>query len=140
MGTDRARIYGYKDCEPDYAAVRAHVIRPGRILLGRRASPDERWTTFGGKPESGESPEDTLRRELLEELGIDALEFKRLPDRDTTWDGEPARVAVFAVTNWRGKPQNRARHEHSAIAWFRREELMSLPMSEQACSEAINLL
>ena len=140
MGTDRAQIHGRGTSHARYAAVRAHVIRPGRVLLGRSASADERWTTFGGKPESGESPEETLLRELLEELGIDVLEFERLPDRDATWDGEPARVAVFAVTSWRGKPRNRARHEHSAIAWFTREELKSLPMSEQACSEAINLL
>ncbi|MCH7999280.1 MAG: NUDIX domain-containing protein [Chloroflexi bacterium] len=140
MSTKRAQIHGRETSQARYAAIRAHVIRPGRILLGRRASTDERWTTFGGKPESGESPEETLRRELIEELGIDVLEFKRLPDRDTTWDGEAARVAVFAVTSWRGKPRNRARHEHSAIAWFRREELKSLPMSEQAYSEAINLL
>ncbi|MGO4541291.1 (deoxy)nucleoside triphosphate pyrophosphohydrolase [Paenibacillus sp. 2TAB19] len=45
----------------------------GRILIARRAkgkSQEGMWEFPGGKLEPGESPEDCLRRELLEEMGI----------------------------------------------------------------------
>ena len=120
--------------------VRAHVIRDGRVLLGLRRPPDERWSTFGGHGEAGESPEETLRRELREELGIEIEEYRRLPDRETTWEGEAATVAVFAVTKWRGTPMNAAPHEHSAIAWYRADELAALSMHDAARVEALGLL
>ena len=120
--------------------VRAHVLQPGRVLLGLRHPPNERWSTFGGWSEAGESPEDTLRREVKEELGIEIEAFHRLPDRQTTWDGKPARVVVFAVTGWRGSPKNTAPHEHAAISWFSRDELERLSMHDAARTEALGLL
>lgn len=53
----------------------AIIIQDGKILLTRR--PDDKrhpgmWEFPGGKVDPGESPEDALRRELLEELGVAA--------------------------------------------------------------------
>lgn len=48
--------------------------RTGRILIARRAkgkSQEGMWEFPGGKLEPGESPEECLRRELLEEMGIE---------------------------------------------------------------------
>lgn len=120
--------------------VRAHVIRDREVLLGLRLPPNERWSTFGGWAEEGESPEDTLRRELREELGIEIEEYQRLADREATWDGKAQRIAVFAVTKWRGTPENAAPDEHSEIGWYRREELAELSMHEAARAEALSLL
>jgi 8-oxo-dGTP diphosphatase len=47
---------------------------PGRFLVSRRLSDSHlggRWEFPGGKLEAGESPNDALRRELREELGIE---------------------------------------------------------------------
>ena len=120
--------------------VRVHVVRPDRVLLGLRHPPNEQWSTFGGWSEPGESPEDTLHREVKEELGIEIRAFHRLPDREASWDGKPAHVAVFAVTAWRGSPKNTAQHEHSAISWFSPDELDHLSMYEAARAEAQRLL
>jgi len=50
------------------------LIENGRVLLAQR-KPDAHlagaWEMPGGKVEEGEDPRDALRRELLEELGID---------------------------------------------------------------------
>ncbi len=54
-------------------AVAAFVVDDGRALLGLRAhEPDAgRWDLLGGFLEEGEEPLDGLRRELLEETGLD---------------------------------------------------------------------
>ena len=110
------------------------------MLLGLSVKRKGVWTTFGGKREGRESVEEAVRRELREELGIEIIAFKRLPDRDRSWDERPSRIAVFTVTNWKGEPRNCALHEHEAIAWFAREELQSLRMAETARSEALRVL
>ena len=129
-----------RDSREGYAAVRAHIVSRGKLLLGRSTSRNGTWTTFGGKSEGNESVEETLRRELLEELNISTLTYERLADRAETWDGKPARVAVFAVTRWEGDPKNCATHEHSEIRWFGPDELESITLTDGARGEALALI
>lgn len=53
----------------------AVIIEDGKLLLARRA-PDEKlagmWELPGGKTEAGETPQECLRRELIEELSMTA--------------------------------------------------------------------
>lgn len=123
----------------EYQAVLAHLVRDNYVLLGRNLSRGL-WTTFGGKPEGNETIEETLERELAEELGIVPTVTNRLPDRSRNWFGEEARIAVFAVTSWEGTPQNLAAHEHAEIRWFSVEELELVEITEQAKQEAEELL
>ena len=123
----------------DYQAVRAHLVKDGRVLMAlstRRSI----WTTFGGKVEPDETPDGTLYRELQEELGIRPTLYHRLSDRDRAWNGARARIAVFVVTDWDGAAQNLARHEHAAIQWFNADEITSLSMTEEAREELLAFL
>ncbi len=129
----------HDNCE-GYAAVRAHVVHRGKVLLGLSTSRDGIWTTFGGKPHGKEAVEATLYRELREELNVRIVAYTRLADRMETWDGKPARVAVFAVTDWDGEPENCAPHEHSEIRWFDFNELESLALAGAARAEALALI
>jgi 8-oxo-dGTP diphosphatase len=55
--------------------VAAVIERDGQILIGQRRAGDRhplKWEFPGGKVEPYENPRDALRRELREELGIDA--------------------------------------------------------------------
>jgi 8-oxo-dGTP diphosphatase len=55
--------------------VAALIVRDSQVLICQRTRHQPmplRWEFPGGKIESGEQPRDALRRELDEELGIDA--------------------------------------------------------------------
>ena len=96
------------------------VIRDGRVLLVRRSpasriNPDV-WDLFGGHVNSGEHPDDALRREASEELGIEVLAFRRLGAVDIP--AGPVVVHVYEVNSWDGEPVNTAPEEHTGIRWF----------------------
>ena len=54
------------------------LISDGKVLLARRREPPGRWELPGGKVEPGESDEEALERELLEELAIRSKVSRRL--------------------------------------------------------------
>ncbi len=60
----------YRNSRPTAGAV---VVRDGRALFGRRRSAPHagKWDILGGFLHHGEHPEDGLRRELREEIGLD---------------------------------------------------------------------
>ena len=103
------------------------LIRHGTVLLVKR-SPQMRfypdvWDLFGGHVESGESSEDALRREAMEELQVELETFHLL---GTIHDPvEPAEIMIFAVTAWKGEPINAALDEHTQIGWFPADGLPS---------------
>ena len=111
---------------------RAVIVMDGEVLLGKRLKKDSffgLWCTFGGGVEEGESPEQALKRELGEELGIEPLNPRFLamieaPAEDDP--GETVELHYFLVTEWKGEVQNRS--EHSDIGWFKPDELKDLPM------------
>ena len=96
------------------------LIHCGKVLLVERA-PHRKvypavWDLPGGHIEGEESPEDALRREAREELGIEIESFQLLGQVHDP--AEPAEIIVFAVTSWSGEPTNAAPEEHDRITWF----------------------
>jgi 8-oxo-dGTP diphosphatase len=77
---------------PPLIVTGAILIEDGRILVTQRLEKDAYglyWEFPGGKVEPGESPEEALQRELLEELGIRVrvgpiyeVLFYRYPEHD----------------------------------------------------------
>lgn len=63
--------------------VSAVIVRDGRLLMIQRSPTKSEfplgWESPGGKVEQGESHHDALRRELKEELGIEATEISKQP-------------------------------------------------------------
>jgi mutator protein MutT len=109
------------------------LLSQGRILLGKRRSdrlyPDI-WDIFGGHIEEGETKEDTLKRELEEEIGIIVRDFEFIEiyqDQDPTY-GIDYIHHIYLVRSWDGTPENRVPREHEEIRWFTKEETMGLPM------------
>lgn len=80
--------------------VAAAVVEGGRLLVvSKRAAPDVFYLP-GGKPEPGERPEETLARELDEELGVVPRDVERLAvvEDVAALEGVPMRMEVFAAT------------------------------------------
>lgn len=119
------------------ATAGAVLFAHGRVLLGRRSAgriyfPGV-WDVFGGHSKPGETLEDTLARELDEELGIVPTVFDLLavldePDPDRHGRG---RHAVFVVREWSGRPAQRG-DEHSEIRWFDTSDLGSIRLASAA--------
>jgi 8-oxo-dGTP diphosphatase len=120
--------------------VAALIVQSDRILLGHRSSgrtfyPNV-WDLFGGHIEPGEQPDQTLIRELREELGITPT---RWTDLETIMGSVPERDGIssdnlichlYCVTAWLGTPVNRQPHEHSTIQWFSYTEAVQLDLAD----------
>jgi 8-oxo-dGTP diphosphatase len=97
------------------------LVEEGRVLLTQRKSGSHLeglWEFPGGKVEVGEDPREALRRELREELGIEAtvgeiadVTFHRYDDAD-----KAVILLFFAVTRSPGSPEPHAR-DVAAFEW-----------------------
>ncbi len=99
--------------------VAAAIVQDGRVLAARRRR-DGRWEFPGGKVEDGESPEQALRRECEEELGVVVRvgrEVASVPDHDLE-------LRVFAASVRAGEPA--AVTDHDRLSWLTAEELTSV--------------
>ena len=96
----------------------AVLVRPnGEFLLAQRPSRTVYagyWEFPGGKIESGETPDQGLRRELHEELGIDVEQAYPWMMQTFTYPHATVRLHFFRVTTWRGEPHGR---EGQHLAW-----------------------
>lgn len=110
----RAHPQRAREGGPDRAIVEVAVgvlIRADAAFLLTSRPPGkvyaDYWEFPGGKLEPGESVRDALRRELLEELGIDVLDM--LPWRSTVVDYPHAlvRLNFCKVSAWAGALQMR---------------------------------
>ncbi|MEK7876262.1 MAG: Nudix family hydrolase [Pseudomonadota bacterium] len=72
------------------------------------------WEFPGGKVESGETAAAALRRELHEELGIDAITAYPWLTRDFDYDHAAVRLRFFRVVEWAGTLQGR---EQQRFVW-----------------------
>lgn len=78
----------------------ALIRRDSRYLFVRRRSGGDLggcWELPGGKVDEGESPEEALRRELAEELGVAASVGRLLGEARFEHDGRSFRLLGFEV-------------------------------------------
>ena len=117
--------------DPSHIHVTCAIIeRDGLVLAARRSaamSMPLKWEFPGGKIHPGESPEECLRRELLEELGIHARVGQSLPTSSHSYPSFDITLHPFLCTIDSGEI---VLHEHAAIAWLPSDELKTLDWAE----------
>ncbi len=94
--------------------------RPGRHMAGK-------WEFPGGKIEQGETPEQSLARELEEELAVHARIGELLCR--TTYEGEgiSLELLVYRVLDFEGRPVLR---EHQEMRWVQPGELSAYDLAD----------
>ena len=104
--------------------VAGFIVQNGKVLICQRTQYQPmalRWEFPGGKIEEGEQPRAALRRELEEELGIDAVvgdELVRL--RHNYKNGGVIELRFFLVDAFQGEIENRIFKD---VRWVGRKDL-----------------
>jgi 8-oxo-dGTP diphosphatase len=104
--------------------VAALIMKDDKVLVCQRTRHQTmplKWEFPGGKIETGEQPRDALRRELDEELGINATigeEVMRIRHQYKT--GNSVELRFYVVKEYAGTIENRIFRE---VRWAMRSEL-----------------
>jgi 8-oxo-dGTP diphosphatase len=111
--------------------VAALIFKDGKVLVCQRTRHQTmplKWEFPGGKIEEGEQPRDALRRELDEELGIEASvgdEVARI--RHQYKNGSSVELRFFVVRDYKGELENKIFKD---MRWADRSELPSFDFLE----------
>ena len=108
----------------------ALVDSDGRVLIAQRPPGKDMeglWEFPGGKMEPGERPEDTLIRELAEELSIVVKEpcLAPLTFASHSYPTFHLLMPLYICRRWDGTV---TAHEHKALKWVRPSALRNYPM------------
>jgi 8-oxo-dGTP diphosphatase len=101
----------------------AVIEKGGRILIARRKSGDHmagKWEFPGGKIEPGETPEQCLKRELLEELGVEITVDEFICSSTWKYDHATINLLAFKANLLSGQP---VLNNHAEIRWVASREL-----------------
>jgi len=111
--------------------VAALILKDDQILACQRTRHQPmplKWEFPGGKIEEGEQPRDALRRELEEELGIEAVIGNEVARIHHEYPGGGAvELRFFEVHEYLGQVENRIFRE---IRWVERSALPTLDFLE----------
>jgi 8-oxo-dGTP diphosphatase len=104
---------------------------PGKHLAGL-------WEFPGGKREDGETPEQALRRELHEEIGVDAGAMRRLIGFPWHYAEKSIYLDVYDVAAFAGEPHGK---EGQELRWEFADELphVAMPAADVAIVNALRL-
>ena len=106
------------------------LIRKSKILAAQRSesmSMPLKWEFPGGKVDNGESPADCLKRELIEELGIEVDVGGSIPEMTYAYPD-------FSITLYhffcKIKEGDIILYEHKSFSWLKPQELETLDWTE----------
>ncbi|EJL89800.1 nucleoside triphosphate hydrolase [Pantoea sp. RIT-PI-b] len=96
-----------------------------QIFLAQRAASSymaNKWEFPGGKIEQDETAEQALKRELMEETGIDVTSAKAIGLADHSYEDLRVTLHFFLVEGWNGAPYGR---EGQPQRWVEQQDLVA---------------
>jgi 8-oxo-dGTP diphosphatase len=96
----------------------AIIEKCGKVLIAKRSKGDplkDTWEFPGGKVERGETPEECLRRELREELGIEAEIGNFMCSTLHTYDHISIELLAYSVIRYSGTVKAL---DHGELKWI----------------------
>ena len=105
--------------------------RNGKYLMLHRTKKEhdenrDKWIGVGGKFEAGESPEDCMRREVLEETGLTVTDYRYRGIVTFVSDVYPSEyMHLFTCSDWTGDLRE---CDEGELAWIDKRELFDLTM------------
>lgn len=110
-----------------------YLERDGQYLMLHRVKKQhdenhDKWIGVGGKFEDRESPEDCVRREVLEETGLTLTKFRYCGLVTFVSDIYPTEyMHLFHATGFTGTPKE---CDEGELAWIKKSELLRLRLWE----------
>jgi 8-oxo-dGTP diphosphatase len=125
--TERQRIAAYGIVRDDRDRLLLARAAPYLTLRGR-------WFLPGGGVQHGESPSESLRREIEEESGLDVKVGELLDvlsDVRTLPDGTNLHTVrvIYRVEKWEGTLRPEAEGTTDAVGWFTLDEVRTMPLA-----------
>jgi 8-oxo-dGTP diphosphatase len=106
------------------------IGKDGKVLIAKRRAGDKlggKWEFPGGKVDEGETPEEALKRELLEELGIETETGRFLCSSFYDYSHLSVELLAYHVRHVSGEV---IPHVHDEIRWVRPEKLSGYEFPE----------
>ena len=112
-----------------------------KVLLSRRSLNAHQGGLMefpGGKSQPGETPMQTLNRELMEEIGIEIVHSHQLIAYDFDYSDRQINLSAWIVDKWLGEPKG---NEGQEIKWVSIEHLkkIELPPANEKFIKAMEL-
>lgn len=120
----------------EHRSVAGIALRSGKILVGKRKAGGSiglLWEFPGGKVEPGETDEQALIREFLEEFNLLIMPIRKLGESSFLNRHGKSELAAWEVALPKTVSEDLSLiplHEHTQLRWVRKEELTALPMPE----------
>lgn len=125
-----------------YNVVAAVVVNQGKVLCMQKGITKYQYTSLhwefpGGKIEEGETEQEALHRELLEEMDYDVTVGDKLCTVEHTYPDFSITMHVYLCS---ASSRNFTRKEHAASLWLNPQDLKTLEWCEadKPIVEAIN--
>jgi 8-oxo-dGTP diphosphatase len=121
-------------------------LKQDQILLGKRASDRDlypnTWDIIGGHCLPGEELEQTLVRELQEEIAVTPTAFSKLavlhePQPHIYGERE---YHVYVITAWIGPGPTALGEEHSEVRWFPIDEALQLDLAHPKYADLLRTI
>ena len=110
-----------------------YLERGDRYLMLHRTKKEndenrDKWIGVGGKFEDGESPEDCVKREVLEETGLTLTSYRYRGIVTFVSDIYPCEyMHLFTADGWTGEEKV---CDEGELVWISKHDFMKLPMWE----------